>query len=308
MWRNRTRDPGRRAATVTMSTPSRRRECMTHRIRTIAAVAATGLISLAVPGLPAAHASHPVGRAAAPVVVAKMTHTQLTLSDTNVRAGRITFEATAKKGDHIFQLLKLHTGYTAQQAFTDVALAFKGDTDAIARIDKNITWLGGAEAKPGAPGWYQINLKAGQYAAVDQNGNGFAQFRVTGSTQKRTAQATQGTITTFSYGFRSDGKLQAKGWIKATNRADQPHFIELQHVKTGTTRNQIAKFFAKGGNGKPPWALPGSTGLGVISPGKTVAWNLNLPKGEYVMMCFWPDLFTGMPHVAMGMFDLTTLS
>jgi hypothetical protein len=281
---------------------------MSHRIRTIAAVAATGLVTLAVPGLPAAHASHTVGRAAAPVVTAKMTASQLTLSETSVRAGRITFKATAKKGDHIFQLLRLHRGYTAAQAISDVAKAFKGNLDAIARVDKEITWLGGAEAKPGAPGWYQVSLKAGQYFAVDQNGSGATQLAVTGSTQKRAAVATHGTMTTFSYGFRSDGKLPAKGWIKATNRADQPHFIELQQVKPGTTRHQIAKFFAKGGNGRPPWALRASTGLGVISPDKSVAWKLDLPKGEYVMMCFWPDLFTGMPHVAMGMFDITHLS
>jgi hypothetical protein len=280
---------------------------MTHRIRTIAAAAAAGLVTLAVPGLPAAHASHAVSRAAAPVITAKMTSSTIKLSDSTARAGQLTFKVTAGKGDHIFQLLKLHQGYTAQQAFADVNAAFKGDTDAIARVDKQITWLGGAEAKPGAPGWYQIKLKAGQYVAVDQNGGGLAPFTVTGSTQKRTAERTHGTITTFSYGFRTDGNLPAKGWIKATNRADQPHFIELQQVKPGTTRAQIAKFFAKGGNGRPPWALKAATGLGVISPGKTVSWGLDLPKGDYVMMCFWPDLFTGMPHAAMGMFDLTTL-
>jgi hypothetical protein len=281
---------------------------MTHRIRTIAAVAATGLISLAVPGLPAAHASHPVARAAAPVVTANMTASQIKLSTNKARAGRITFKATTPKGLHDLQILKLHTGYTVQQAFSDVGKAFKGDTDAIARVDKNIVFLGGAEARPGKPGWYQVSLKSGQYYALDTDTNTLAPFKVTGSPQKRAAQATRGTITTFSYGFRTDGKLAAKGWVKATNRADQPHFIVLQHVKTGTTRQQVAKFFAKGGHGNPPWGLPGGTSLGVISPGKTVAWNLNLPKGEYVMMCFWPDLFTGMPHVAMGMFDLTTLS
>jgi hypothetical protein len=282
---------------------------MTHRIRTIAAAAAAGLVTLAVPGLPAAHAAHPISRAAAPVITAKMTSSTIKLSDSSPRAGRLTFKVTTGKGDHVFQILKLHTGYTLQQAGADFQLAFgrHPDTAAIARLDDNVTWLGGAEAKPGKPGWYQISLKAGDYVAIDQQGNGLVPLTVTGSTQKRTAQKTHGTITTFSYGFRSDGNLPAKGWLKATNRADQPHFIVLQHVKEGTTRQQVAKFFAKGGNGQPSFGLPGSTGLGVISPGQTVAWNVDLPKGEYIMMCFWPDRFTGMPHVAMGMFDLTHL-
>jgi hypothetical protein len=281
---------------------------MTYRIRTVVAGAAAGLVAFAVPGLPAAHASHAVGRAAAPVITAKMSASQVKLSESSVRAGRITFKATTNKGGHELQLLRLHRGYTPQQAIPDVAKAFKGDLDAIARVDKQITWLGGVETRPGSPGWYQISLKAGQYFAVDQDGNGFTTLTVTGSTQKRTAVTTHGTITALSYGFRTDGKLPAKGWIKATNRADQPHFIELQRIKEGTTRHQIQKFFAKGGHGRPSWALKGGSALGVISPGKTVAWNIDLPKGEYVMMCFWPDLFTGMPHVAMGMFDITHLS
>lgn len=286
---------------------------MTHRIRTLAAGTAVGLVTLVAPGLPASYAAHPVDRAAAPTISVKMTAKSLTLSDAKVRAGLVSFEATTKKGDHVLQILKLHTGYTLQQAFADVQAGLNNgkkapDLDAIARLDHNITWLGGAETKPGVTGAFDVRLKAGQYLAIDQQGNGLAQLKVTGGSQARSGHATKGTITTFTYGFRTDGKVAANGWVKVTNRADQPHFVILQHVKPGTTRHQVVKFFASGGNGKPPWALPGSTGLGVISPGTSVSWHVDVPKGHYVAFCFWPDLNTGMPHVAMGMLDLLTLS
>jgi hypothetical protein len=279
---------------------------MAHHLRTIAAGTAVGLVTLAFSAVPA-HASHPVTRATTPVITAKMTKTTIKLSSDSVRAGRITFKAATTKGDHVLQLLKLHAGYTAQQLQSDIPKAFKGDTDAVARVDREVTWLGGAETRPGAPGWYDVSLKAGQYITVDQDGQGFGFLNVHGSTQKRPAVKTQGTITTFSYGFRTDGTIRANGWVKATNRADQPHFIELNRVKPGTTRQQVVNFFNHGGHGQPPFALKGGTGLGVISPGKTVAWRLDLHKGRYAMSCFWPDLFTGLPHIAMGMVDMVNI-
>ena len=36
--------------------------------------------------------------------------------------------------------------------------------------------------------------------------------------------------------------------------------------------------------------------------------TLYLPPGKYLVACFWPDYFTGMPHVAMGMWKLVTIS
>jgi hypothetical protein len=254
---------------------------MRYRVRVVATGAAISLMAAMTQLAPAAHAARPTDeRAAAPVVTAKMTATKITLSEDSVRAGLLTFKATTKKGVHDLQLVKLAAGYPPEQAFADVALAFKGNLDAIARVDKNIDFLGGAEAKPGTAGWYQVSLKAGQYFALDADTNTLAPFAVTGSVQKRGAEATEGTITTFSYGFRTDGTLPANGWITATNRADQPHFIVLQHVKNGTTRQQVAKFFATGGNGNPPWGLKGGTSLGVLSPGQSVARELAVPKAE----------------------------
>jgi len=46
---------------------------------------------------------------------------------------------------------------------------------------------------------------------------------------------------------------------------------------------------------------------GVVSPNRDQLLTLNLPAGKYLVMCFWPDYFTGMPHFFMGMWKLVTL-
>jgi hypothetical protein len=34
----------------------------------------------------------------------------------------------------------------------------------------------------------------------------------------------------------------------------------------------------------------------------------DLPRGEYLIACFWPDRLTGMPHAFMGMWKLVQLT
>ena len=47
---------------------------------------------------------------------------------------------------------------------------------------------------------------------------------------------------------------------------------------------------------------------GVVSPGHSATFKYNLPKGNYVMLCFWPDAsMGGMPHAFMGMHRPITL-
>jgi hypothetical protein len=280
---------------------------MRYRVRIIATGAAISLAAMTTGVAPAAQGARPVQehRAAAPVIKAAMTKSALTLSTHSVRAGLIMFKATAKKGTHILQVLHLHPGYGPQQLIPDVTAAFKGDLAAIARVDDNVDWLSGATAVPGKAGWFEVKLKAGTYFAVDQNGNGFDQLTVTGSVQKRTPVKTYGTIITYTYGFDSTPTtLPASGWVTTDNRADQPHFIEMDRVKANTTDKQIEKYIKSGAQGRPPFALKGSAGLGVISPGFTGAWKYDLKPGRYLTQCFWPDRATGMPHFFMGMWKL----
>lgn len=258
-----------------------------------------------------AHAARPVERAAvAPVVVAKVSASKIHLSATSVRAGKITFKVVDMKdhGGAVLQILRLHKGYSPIDLQNDFGPAFSGDTAAIGRLDDNVTWLSGASATLKKNGWFNISLGAGNYFVIDQEGAGVTQLTVHGTKVKRTAPPAHGaSIITYTYGFDTTGRLPHDGWIRTTNKADQPHFIVAQRVKQGTTHRQVARFIRSGAQGNPSWAMKANSGLGVISPTKTGLWKLDLPKGEYLLQCFWPDRMDGAPHFFHGMWQLVQL-
>jgi hypothetical protein len=289
---------------------STERNHMRHRL--IATGVSLGLALMGTQLLaPTAQAAHPVARAAAPTIKAKVTDKAIKLSTSSIHAGLVTFKVVDKKakGSAVLQAFHLHPGYTLQQLSQDFGPAFSGDTAAIARLDDNVDWLAGAEAKSTKPGWFQERLTKGSYVFIDQNQQApiFTVLTVRGKVHKRTPVATHGKINIFTYGFEPRGAIRNNGWVKVDNRSDQPHFIELQRVKSGTTRGQVLKFLRSGGQGQPSFAKRANSSFGVISPNRHAAWNLDLPKGRYALMCFWPDRATGMPHAVMGMVDMVNL-
>lgn len=283
---------------------------MKHRL--IAAGASLGLALMSTQLVAStAHAAQPVARAAAPTIKAKVTDTAIKLSTGSINAGLVTFKVVDNKSKRaaVLQAFRLHAGYTLQDLSADFGPAFSGDTAAIARLDDNVTWLAGAEAKSAKPGWFQERLTKGSYVFIDQNQNApiFTTLTVKGTAHKRTPVASHGKINIFTYGFEPRGAIRNKGWVKVANRSDQPHFIEFQAVKKGTSRAQVLKFLRSGGHGQPSFAMRAHTSFGVISPNRHAAWKLDLPKGRYALMCFWPDRMSGMPHAFMGMVDMVNL-
>jgi hypothetical protein len=242
------------------------------------------------------------------LVVAHMTASRIRLSDDTVHAGRILFRAVTKDGDHTVQLARLRPGYTIQQAGPDINKAFSGDVAAVNRVDKGISFRGGVEAHPGRPGSYSTVLTAGHYVVLDQNSDGLAMLTVTGSHVRQVRAPHRGSVTAFTYGFDSTPRfLPANGWIRLANRADQPHFVEFQRVKPGTTPAMVRKTLAMNPQSRPSWALKVNFSTGVMSPGTAQVVQVALPPGRYVLMCFWPDDRTGMPHALMGMWKLVTV-
>jgi len=226
-----------------------------------------------------------------------------------LHAGRVIFRVMTKKGDHTLQLLRLHHGYSFQQAGQDIGKAFGGDLDAINRVDHKISWLGGTEARPMHPGEFAVNLRAARLFVLDQESNAFTRLRVFGTPPARPSVAASSGITAFSYGFGlSKPTLPHEGWTRVRDRSDQPHFVVLQHVKDGTTNRMVNRFIKSGGHGNPPWILHGSTSTGVISPGRQQVLHYNLRAGKYLLACFWPDDESGMPHFFMGMWKLVRLT
>src|SRR5437764_9424118 len=112
----------------------------------IAAATVATLGATAVVGGSAAGASD---RAGIPTITAHVGGGKIVLSSgTTIHAGRITFKAVTGSGAHVLQIIRLHRGYTPQQAQSDVNKAFGGDLAAIRRVDTRMTWRGGAPARP----------------------------------------------------------------------------------------------------------------------------------------------------------------
>lgn len=226
-----------------------------------------------------------------------------------IGAGRTLFHVVTSKGDHQINIVRLRKGYTLPQFGQDVGSAFSGDKKAIRRLDSKAVFHGGAEARPGWSNSFSANLGPDLYYFFDSNTNKFVPVKVVGKMGPRTAVKTSSLINIFTYGFATGSRsVKHDGMTLLRNRADQPHFIQFQQVKPGTTAVQVKKYVKSGGQGQPKFALRASEGSGVLSPGQSSAMSLNLPKGRYLVACFWPDRMTGKPHFFMGMWKLINLS
>lgn len=244
-----------------------------------------------------------------PTVTVTMAANSISLSSGNtVHAGRVHLRVVSAGGDHVLQLVRIiKRGYTFQQAGKDVNAAFGGNLAAIHRVDTNLRWLGGAEATPGHNGHLAETLYAGTYYFIDQNSNAMRAVKVYGTPPARGWIANSSTVEAYDHGFRTPATLPRAGWTLFRDIADEPHFMALQQVKTGTTAAMVRAYFKSGSQAQPSWALPASASNGVISPGTQVLWHYSLPAGKYLLACWWPDDKTGMPHALMGMWKLVTL-
>ena len=285
----------------------------TKRTRAIAAAAATALFAVTA----AVTAAVPAQAATVKTVKVLMTDNAIRFIGggattangvTTLRAGRYHFHVVTPSGGHSLQLMRFRNGYTPQQAQQDFPAAGPGNVAAVQRLDNGIDFRGGIDAKPKHPGDMVVKLTAAAYTAADFNGDAFASLNVVGTPPNQPAVSHSGTFTAFSYGWGVSNNLPASGTVKFANQADQPHFLTLQHVKSSTTNEKVRKFIKSGAEGNPPWVLKGSTESGVASPNRSQLLDYDLPAGKYIVACFWPDYFTGMPHVNMGMWKLVTLS
>ena len=267
-----------------------------------AAVTAAALSATAVVEAGSASAA-PAG---IPVVTVHVSGSGITLPNGNtLHAGRIIFRVTTGKGTHILQIVRLHRGYSPQQFGSDIGKAFSGDTAAIGRVDDRATWRGGAETHPNKPGRFAVTLSAGHFFFVDQNSNAVTQVNVVGTAPDRPTIPVGGKITAFTYGFESmPSTIPAHGRIYFFNHSDQPHFLEMQHVKQSTTAAMVKRALSPTAHSQPTFVLRGSTSAGVNSPGFGQMLKVDVPPGKYLIACFWPDRFTGMPHAFMGMWKL----
>jgi hypothetical protein len=287
--------------------------------------AATALLLTATAGMAAtggaaeASGTHHAGKAASLTVTVKSKTGAVTLSDDSIRPGNTVFKVKnidGKSSRGLIQVFRLRGGYTLDDAFTDFGLAFPEggapDVDAVNRIDDNVVFYGGMEAKGTKVSKWAVNIdKVATYYVANLDQNNLTTLTAKGRHQDRPMPSRSGFInaeSTKSGGnkFVAGRHNKAKGWMSTRNKAAEPHFVDIEQVKKGTKNSDITKMFA--GTGPNVFVRGGaSADTGVISPGHKFLWAYNLKPAKFGVLCFWPSATDGMPHALMGMHIVTKL-
>jgi len=287
-------------------------------VRKLGAVATSlTLVGAAALTAAGAAASAQSAETTAPVTVS-ISSTRAITMPTTIQPGVNTFKVTtANKKGSAFQLVRPAAGYSRADASRDIDKGLDGNNmKALKRFEANITLLGGVGVTKGKVATLAVDLAAGSYWALDTNINDaskFLPFTVAGADTGNVLPEAGATLkarlaTTWA---NKPASIPHRGLLHFKNAASNNHFVVLSKLKKGMTYGDFKKWIksAQTGPGGPP-PVNFSIGLdsGVVSPGYSATFSYNLPKGDYVLMCFWPDAsMGGIPHVFMGMHRGITL-
>jgi hypothetical protein len=254
----------------------------------------------------------PAAAAAPNVVTVTATDFAFAAPDT-VPAGLTTLRMVNQgPGIHHVQVLQLLEGKT----FDDLKTALAAMTPT-SPIPQWVRFIGGPlPVAPGVPSDATVPLDAGNYALVcfidipdhvPHIAKGMLRgLTVTGPAPAASAPAADVTVTLSDYAFAVAPALTpGKHVLRVENTASQPHEIFLLRLEPGKTMEDMVKWSADF-RGPPPGIPMGGTAG--ISPGVTAYVPVDLPAGDYLLICFVPDAKDGKPHVAHGMVQAVTVA
>jgi hypothetical protein len=253
-------------------------------------------------------AQSPPHRGPALVVNVHVRKHHITRSRSGFRPGNTVFNLyfSAARGHAALQLLRLRQGYTFKEFRADVA---SEALSAIRRIDRKAIFYGGMPVSHRTASHFGARLDRGKYWLFDFDTPRWVSLRVEGARQRRSLPPTTGSVNMVmrkdKHRFRTPRHLPRSGWLRQSNRTDEPHFMDMTNVKRSTTRQQVRRAF--NGHGGSGWAIRDYPGTFLVSPGHTVVWRYAYPRGKYLELCFWPSDEDGTPHAQMGMWNFITL-
>lgn len=101
------------------------------------------------------------------------------------------------------------------------------------------------------------------------------------------------------FDFRLSRPLKAgRQMLRVENDGDQPHEVAIVRLKPGKKPVDFAEWGLR-----PTDPAPGTVfgGVSAIMPGTHAFVSLDLPPGEYALLCFIPEMKDGKPHFEHGM-------
>jgi len=110
------------------------------------------------------------------------------------------------------------------------------------------------------------------------------------------------------YSFTAPVNVNA-GWVRVTftNSGTEPHHVQFLRLNDGVTAAQFEEALSQ--DVGPALAMTSEVGgVGAVHPGGTASAVINLPAGEYVILCFIPSPSDGIAHHAKGMIKSLTVN
>ena len=215
-----------------------------------------------------------------------------------------------------FQIIRPHAGYTKREAARDGNAIFNSPR-ALKRFERNVTLLGGVTSQPGHPGVMWARVPAGRTWVVDTNSQKLRARKITSLvvSGERVRGVLPGRATLRAVDETQWAKLPRsiphRGRLIFRNNSVDNHFVDLFKLAPGKTVADFRQWVQDAMNGAdapPPLDFSAGIDTGVVGPGHAMSQRYNLPPGDYVLSCFWPDAENdNMPHAFMGMYRGITL-
>lgn len=230
------------------------------------------------------------------------------MADT-IAAGAVTLQLTTSGQElHHLQLVRLADGKSAADLFAEM----QGDAP-----PAWATLVGGPNAPvPGAAtSRVTLDLTPGEYVALcvipspdgtPHVAKGMSKSLVVvpgeGAATLPTANVKM-ALTDFD--FVLDQPLHAGTQVvEVTNTTAQPHEVFIAKLEPGKTPMDLVAWIGAPDGPPPGVPMGGTVGL---SQGHTNFVHLDLPPGEYALLCFLPDAGDGRPHFLHGMMKQVTV-
>lgn len=251
--------------------------------------------------------------AQAPTVRVHITKYHNVKMPTRLRPGMHRFVVRSTK-DAGFELVRPHAGYTKREFSHDIRVGFRGDVAAFKRFERSTDLLGGVNPQGRGPAevmW--VRVPRGRVWALDASPDRVpprkvltlhvAGARVPGVLPGR---ATLRAIHETDFAKRPRS-IPGSGRLIVRNNSTDNHFFGIVRLRAGKTVADFAEWIdqVKQGNDAPPPVNfdVGGVDSGVVGPGHAMSLKYGLPAGDYVLVCFWPDVEEDfMPHAFMGMY------
>ena len=239
----------------------------------------------------------------------------LAIASTTWRPGAIHIAATATRGEQELSLLRFRAGYSYARFLADGRQADgrgKSARDALARIMAGTEFVGGVDVFPGEHASFAAVVHPGTYYLGELNDHPlFRAIHVAGA-RGQGLSPTAAVVDELDFGFHvRPHTLPARGTITIHNSGRQPHRMNLEPVKAGTTRAQVGAYLRRTGGrpgGPPPsFARRGpELGTALVGPGETIQLSYAVPAGTYVLISWQQDSATGKPQALEGMYGIAS--